>query len=320
MSFIHHIKSTLNKVVDSVVDIYDITNTSPDTLIRVSGHDYRIKKLLGEGGFSFVYLGVDDSNRLYAIKTIRSNLGKESVTKAIKEAIVTSRFEQCPYIIDIVDMCVIKEEDKSKTAYIIMPYYKNGNIQDIIDRHEKQGKFMPENMILSLFKGICYAVQAMHEYRNKPWAHRDIKPANVLISDEGTPVLMDFGSAREARIHIDSQKMAMRVQDDAAENCSMPYRAPELFHVSVDTVIDEKVDIWSLGCTLYAMAYHQSPFEMTVNKQGGTMALAVLNKQYSIPQSMKHIYSQSLLDMISWMLTVDPSHRPNISSIINKLQ
>lgn len=78
-----------------------------------------------------------------------------------------------------------------------------------------------------------------------PFAHRDIKPANVLIADDGqTPVLMDFGSMARARVKIQTRQQALFEQDLAAEKCSMPYRAPELFDVKTGSTLDEKVDIW----------------------------------------------------------------------------
>lgn len=140
---------------------------------------------------------------------------------------------------------------------------------------------------------------------------------NVLIADDGeTPVLMDFGSACPARIHIENRQEALSQQDLAAEQCTMPYRAPELFDVKTGTTLDEKVDIWSLGCTLYAMAYGQSPFEVNLD-QGGSVALAVLNNQYKFPSDDE--YSQQLKDMIKWMLTADPTQRPNIHQVLHKL-
>lgn len=112
--------------------------------------------------------------------------------------------------------------------------------------------------------------------------------------------------------------MANRVQDEAAEYCSMPYRAPELFDVKVNSELDEKIDIWSLGCTLFCMAYGQSPFEMTINQQGGgTLSLAILNRQYSIPN--KSLYSNLLQDLISKMLIVDPQDRPTVHQILQEL-
>ncbi|CAO3633472.1 unnamed protein product [Mucor fragilis] len=322
MSFFTNLVGSINSVVDTVVDTYNNAHTFPNTVIKVNGRSFRITKLLGEGGFSFVYLAQDDMKQPFAIKTIRCKMGKEVAQNAIKEAIITDRFQH-KNIIKIEDMCMIKEDDGSKTIYIIMPFYKRGNIQDLINKCNQQGKTIPERQILTLFRDICISVQVLASYKNRagvsiPWAHRDIKPANVLLSDDGkTPVLMDFGSARPARIDIVDRQTAMRQQDDAAENCSMPYRAPELFDVKTGIMLTEKVDVWSLGCTLFAMAYGESPFEMTINQQGGTMALAVLNRQFYFPHAKKNVYSRTLEDLISWMLNTDPETRPSIDKVIS---
>lgn len=141
--------------------------------------------------------------------------------------------------------------------------------------------------------------------------------SNVLLADDGeTPILMDFGSACPARIPITTRQEALREQDVAAEQCTMPYRAPELFDVKVGTTLDEKVDVWSLGCTLYAMAFGQSPFEVSLDG-GGSVALAVLNNQYKFPESSP--YSSKVNDIIRWMLTSNPANRPSVQEVIVKL-
>ncbi|KAG6910827.1 hypothetical protein DXG01_007142 [Tephrocybe rancida] len=148
-----------------------------------------------------------------------------------------------------------------------------------------------------------------------PYAHRDLKPGNVMIADDGiTPILMDFGSACIARVAIETRNQALLQQDIAAEQSTMAYRAPELFDVKTGTTLDEKVDIWSLGCTLFALAYSHSPFEnIQTTEQGGSIAMAVLNAQYKHPSSA---YSQGLKGLIDNMLKINPAERPDIHQVI----
>ncbi|KII85212.1 hypothetical protein PLICRDRAFT_166831 [Plicaturopsis crispa FD-325 SS-3] len=147
-----------------------------------------------------------------------------------------------------------------------------------------------------------------------PYAHRDLKPGNVMISDDGRPILMDFGSTVRARVEVRNRFEALEQQDMAAEQSTMAYRAPELFDVKTGTTLDEKVDIWSLGCTLFALAYSHSPFENTqTTEQGGSIAMAVLNARYKQPASA---YSQGLQNLIDAMLKVDPKERPDIHQVI----
>lgn len=146
-----------------------------------------------------------------------------------------------------------------------------------------------------------------------PWAHRDIKPANVMVSDSNTPVLMDFGSALPARISITSRSVALQQADDASEHCSMPYRAPELFDPIVGSELNEKVDVWSLGCTLFAMAYGHSPFET----EGGNVTMAVRSGNYKFPDKDRG-YSQGFRDLIKFMLVIEPKNRPDIHAVIER--
>ena len=71
-------------------------------------------------------------------------------------------------------------------------------------------------------------------------------------------------------------------KDIAAERCTLPYRAPEFFELATGTELDERVDIWSLGCTLYTIAYGVSPFERAAG-MAGSVPLAITNGKFSFP-------------------------------------
>ncbi|KAI8069565.1 kinase-like domain-containing protein [Gongronella butleri] len=340
----------------------------PNPNISINGRAYRIIKLLGEGGFAFVYLAQDGSGNLYALKKIRCTLGTEEADLAQREVNIYRLFEH-PNIIRMIDTSTETEVDGSKTVYIFLPYLKRGNLQDAINRNNLNKTHFPEEQLLQLFHDVCVAVAYLHTYKPPgatrttyeaqvdedrqdrqallsgqqlpnqssniqthkpgqeheivPWAHRDIKPGNIMLADDGvTPILMDFGSAQQARIPIRTRQEALYQQDLAAEHCSMPYRAPELFDVKTDSMLNEKVDVWSLGCTLYALAYGQSPFEAGMNEQGGSIALAVLNGQFRFPSDpeLAQLYSPAINDLVSWMLVTEPDVRPDIHQVIDKVK
>src|SRR5271154_4138642 len=105
-----------------------------------------------------------------------------------------------------------------------------------------------------------------------------------MIDDDGEqPILMDLGSLAPAPTPITSRSQAIAVQDQAAEHSTMPYRAPELFDVKTGSVIDTKVDIWSLGCTLYACLVGKSPFEARGEETGGSLSMCVLGGDWRWP-------------------------------------
>ncbi|GJJ69107.1 serine/threonine kinase 16 [Entomortierella parvispora] len=368
----------------------------PNPTLYINRRSFKVVKLLGEGGFSFVYLVQDvASGRLYALKKIRCPFGSEGVQDAMKEAEMYRIFQH-ENVIKMVDTCVVSDKDGSKIVYIFLPYFKRGNLLDAISANLLHHTHFSEPDMLRFFRGVCYGVRALHCHRLPnvpissrdqddasvhsgieawdsrearttgsarrqgsvmsftgsengtglsdlgsrhqppapttaaiddedavivPFAHRDIKPGNVLIADDGqTPVLMDFGSMARARVKIQTRQQALHEQDLAAEHCSMPYRAPELFDVKTGSTLDEKVDIWSLGCTLYAMAYGTSPFETNQINQGGSIALAVLNGNVRFPTvEQADRYSAEFREFIKTMLVVDPSERPDIHEVIEQV-
>lgn len=167
-----------------------------------------------------------------------------------------------------------------------------------------------------------------------------------MIADDGkTPILMDLGSCLPARIPIRTRQEALLqqvsllfrpsifyepsltdtfllasffsiLQDIAAEHSSMPYRAPELFDVHTGQTLDEKVDIWSLGATLFAMAYSYSPFEDPSNA-GGSISMAVASGSYRHLRApaAKAAYSDGFRGLIDGCLVVRKEERWGIDQV-----
>lgn len=176
----------------------------------------------------------------------------------------------------------------------------------------------------------------------RAYAHRDIKPGNIMVDDDGdTPILMDLGSLAPSPTPISSRSLALAVQDTAAEHSTMPYRAPELFDVKTGSVIDDKVDIWSLGCTMYACLVGKSPFEARSDETGGSLSICVLGGDWRWPgegNAAKGKDKQQQLangdaaqggaaaadqypcaairDIVSRCLQVEPSERPDVDELM----
>ena len=368
-------------------------------------------------GFSYVYLVQSPGDpTLYALKKIRCPFGQESVAQAMKEVEAYALFTPHPNIIHAVDHAV--ESDRggdagSKTVYILLPYYRRGNLQDAINANLVNRARFPERRLMVLFLGVCRALKAMHQYRVKgapggeasrkkarkvrqeaedadqdaedeavqantrrkrsqredgdteqeplmetevmaaqegvaegdirSYAHRDIKPGNIMINDNGTqPILMDLGSLAPSPTPITSRALALQVQDQAAEHSTMPYRAPELFDVKTGTVIDTKVDIWSLGCTLYACLVGKSPFEARSEETGGSLSLCVLGGDWRFPdegpaeakrgkqrvvdaeqaaaKKKEDSISEPVKDVVRRCLEVEPAERPDIDQLISMVE
>jgi serine/threonine kinase 16 len=141
-----------------------------------------------------------------------------------------------------------------------------------------------------------------------------------MIADDGlTPVLMDFGSMVRARKFIATRQEALELQDTAAEQSTMPYRAPELFDVETGSTITEKVDIWSLGCTLFALLYGHSPFEPPTESAlaGDSIALAVTQGSFKFPDSGYVDWGAKAV--VKMCLVVDPNERPSVKEVREKV-
>lgn len=90
-------------------------------------------------------------------------------------------------------------------------------------------------------------------------------------------VLGDFGSCGAARVAVRSYRDVLEIKERAEALSTAPYRAPELFEPPGRGEIDERVDVWSLGCLLFYSMFGEGPFDFALTEGAGSIALAVLS-------------------------------------------
>ncbi|CAG8894882.1 unnamed protein product [Penicillium nalgiovense] len=163
--------------------------------LKINNRSFKLLRLLGEGGFSYVYLVQDKTtSELFALKKIRCPFGQESVSQALKEVEAYNLFNSQSNIIHSIDHCVSTESGSkfrsdggdpgSKTVYILLPYYQRGNLQDAINANLVNHTKFPEKRLMVLILGVADALRSMHQYRVKSGAASTRKAKGVRREGE----------------------------------------------------------------------------------------------------------------------------------------
>jgi len=281
--------------------------------ITVNQGAYRHKRQLGEGAFSYVDL-VERSKtgEQFALKRIVCH-DRHAEEAGIREAKVHDTLAG-QYLIKCIDHCVKKTGPYSE-VWIVLPFYEHGTLWDRFQKMAATGQGWPsESAMLALFRQITLGVKSIHD---RGYAHRDLKPANILLDKRDQAVVCDLGSAVAGTIKIESKRQAQSIQDEAAEKSTLPYRAPELFQVEVDDVIDTKTDIWSLGCILYSLIYLEGPFDKFWLK-GDSVHLAIQSLNYD--KTRLASYAEGIRTLIDDCIYLDPEFRPNIDEVLERVE
>jgi len=288
--------------------------TPASKIISINRRKFIIQKKIGEGGFSYVYLVTDPyTSKQFAIKKTLCQT-EELFASAKKELDILKNYKH-ENLLKLYDF-EFKRASSGQEVYTLLPFYKRGTVQDVLYEKREKSQYFSEPEILKMFLHACRAVNEFHKQK-PPLAHNDIKPGNLLISDSGLIILFDFGSVSPGRHLVSSRQEASSLQDWATSNCTPLFKPPELFDVISDMHLDERTDIWSLGCTLYAMAFNQSPFES--HAEQGSVAMAVSVGRYDIPAGSEKRLSKGFVELVNSMLQTDLAKRPFIQDVINKV-
>ena len=269
-------------------------------------HWYTVDRVLGQGAFGITYLATDNNlHRPVAIKeylpgqlahreqdgsvlALTDELVEEyqaGLKRFIVEARTLARFEH-PSIVRVHNIF-----EANHTAYIVMQYEQGEGL----DRLLKSRGTLNEHEILQILHPLLDALQVIHA---QGFVHRDIKPANIFVRNDGTPVLLDFGSAREA----------MSGEARTITNFVSPGYAPIEQYAGKSDQQGPWSDIYGLGATIYRAMTARTPNDAVERSQ----ALAQ-NTEDSYQVGARHAkrsYSTQLLVAVDHALAFRVQDRP----------
>eukprot|EP00545_Synedropsis_sp_CCMP1620_P009623 CAMPEP_0119018392 /NCGR_PEP_ID=MMETSP1176-20130426/19279_1 /TAXON_ID=265551 /ORGANISM="Synedropsis recta cf, Strain CCMP1620" /LENGTH=382 /DNA_ID=CAMNT_0006972381 /DNA_START=107 /DNA_END=1255 /DNA_ORIENTATION=- len=299
-----------------------------------TGRSVRIGKQIAEGGFSFVFEAIDATqrNKKYALKRIHVG-DRDGLQACLREAGVHRALPQHhPHLMPLLGLC--QEQTTIYMLFPCMPQSLRSVVNASIFQKDNRPMRRPftELKVLQLIHQIMSGVTAMHEAN---YSHRDIKLENILMNGNNTPVLMDFGSVGPLEEPLQHRSQLLTMIETASSHTTMPYRPPELLESggvrAGDAAMDfTKVDVWSLGCTLFAMCFGASPFECEFrnnNNSNNTIRIVECTQLRILgnlmpPSSMPPTdwYSPLLLDTIRLLLTQDRHTRPTLDEAMVEIE
>jgi tetratricopeptide (TPR) repeat protein len=206
---------------------------------KILGNRYRILRELGSGGMAWVYLAEDiNEGRLVAIKVLYPQFGEDLgyIQRFNREAKLASTLSD-PHIVRVLDYGATRD-----VHYLVMEYIEGRDLRSLIS---DQGN-LPWQEALQYLDQLAVALD--HAYLHGV-VHRDIKPQNLMVTEDGTLKVLDFGIARARMLPSLTQSGFVG---------SPYYISPEQ---AMGEEVDIRSDIYSAGVVLYEMFSGRVPYD-----------------------------------------------------------
>jgi serine/threonine protein kinase len=247
---------------------------------------YAILKKLGEGGKGVVYKARDTAlNRVVAIKMLKSAVsGEEAHSRFIREAQAVAKLNH-PNIVSIYD--IGKEDEKQ---FFVLEFVDGMSLRELMGTYP-EGKCDIQT-ILRTGIDVCNALQYAH---SQGVLHRDIKPENILITEEGTAKLMDFGLAKMLG--------QPSITQEGIIVGTVAYVAPE---IALGKGADARSDLYSFGAVLYEAVTGRPPF---TGEDSVKIIFGHIHDYPVSPSRLNPKVPQALAECIMKLLEKEPGKR-----------
>lgn len=282
----------------------------PGTKLTVGHHHITIDSYLSEGGFAHIYIVTVDNSKSSNPSSTPSTAclkrvivpDKNGLDQLRKEVDVMKKLQHARNIVKYFDSHAQRLESGAYQVLVLMELCPNKSLLDFMNARIKTK--LSELEILKILLDISIGVFEMHRLK---MIHRDIKIENVLIDKHHNFKLCDFGSTSGPIAPPKSQQEFQALSHDIMYQTTPQYRSPEMIDLYRGFPIDEKLDIWALGCFLYKLCYYTTPFEANGD-------IAILHASFQFPPHPQ--FSPDLNNLIIILLQENPVFRPNIVQVI----
>ncbi|MEN8130251.1 MAG: serine/threonine-protein kinase [Pseudomonadota bacterium] len=276
---------------------------------------YRIQSILGRGTFGITYLAEEEHlDRLVAIKEyfpidfavrdkdgiVRPRTGSHGelfqygLESFLKEAKTLVKFKHHNIVL------VLNYFEQYETAYLVMEYEVGQDLNSYFKEHPQ----LSESELLAIFSPVNEGLEVVHQHG---FIHRDIKPDNIYIRQDKSPVLLDFGAARDViKTKADQLTRIMTAgyapyeQDNPAWADQGPW-----------------TDIYALGTTLYIAVMNRKP--VNSSKRAAAFMMKQEDPYISALNAIDKNYSRPFLSAIDKALEFHPKDRPQSLSEWNQM-
>ena len=261
--------------------------------------EYRIEHQFSLGGFSIVYLATDATGQFVAIKEYLPNSlalrGEGEIKPTISEEHLPAFrygmkcfFEEGRALAKLSHPNVIRVLNffrANDTVYMVMEYERGRTLQEMI---QKNRAIITENFIRNVFTKLLNGLREVHSHK---LLHLDLKPSNIYMRNDYTPVLIDFGAARQT-LATDTPMLKPMYTPGFA--------SPE--HYKQRELLGPWSDIYSVGASMYACMAGSAPQAADIRCEKDRLIPAMVRWEGQ--------YSDQLLETVDWCLCLNHFYRP----------
>jgi serine/threonine protein kinase len=247
--------------------------------------DYRIEAELGEGGMGYVFRAAGPGGSEVALKVVKPEMARDEILRKrfAREAQIASTVKH-PHVVPVLD-----SGEQDGLPFMAQQFIRGGSLDDRI----KDGGPLDLETAIAVCTAVATGLDALHE---AGLVHRDVKPANILLDEQGTAYIADFGLAKDRQASVLTK---------AGQTLgSMDYMAPE--QIRADDVTAAS-DVYALGCVMFECMAGTPPF---ADRTGMRILWAHLQEDPPDPLGSRKDIPADVSWAINRALEKEPEKRP----------